>query len=433
MKGIIEITDVFAREVIDSRSNPTVEAEVYTEFGFGRAIVPSGASCGAFEAAELRDGEKERFGGKGVLNAVKNVNEIISECLVGMNVLDQRAIDKKLIKLDGTPNKERLGANAILAVSLACAHAAADSLGMSFYRYIGGCNAHVLPVPMMNILNGGAHANNNVDIQEFMIMPVGARSFREGLCMCAGVYSSLKKILNKMGSSTAVGDEGGFAPNLSSDEKAIELIIAAVEDAGFRMKNDFMLAIDAASSEWVSKDGGYLLPKSNIAKTTDEMIDYWEDLCERFPICSIEDPLSEEDWQGWQKITERLGGRVQLVGDDLFVTNTERLKKGIELGAANSILVKVNQIGTLTEALEAAELAKNSGYSAVISHRSGETEDTTIADIAVSLNAGQIKCGAPARCDRTAKYNRLLRIEQELCFTASYGAQMNKKKSGRII
>ena len=428
MKGVIEICDVFAREVIDSRGTPTVEAEVYTEFGFGRAIVPSGASCGAFEAVEKRDGEKERFCGKGVLRAVESINNEISECLIGMNVLDQRAIDMKMIKLDGTPNKERLGANAILAVSLACAHAAADSLGMSFYRYVGGSNAHITPVPMMNILNGGAHANNNVDIQEFMIMPVGAKSFREGLTMCCEVYQSLKKLLNKSGASTAVGDEGGFAPNLSSDEKAIEVIISAVEDAGYRMKHDFMLAIDAASSEWVSHEGGYLLPKSNITKTTDELIDYWADLVERFPIFSIEDPLAEEDWDGWKKITEKLGDKVQLVGDDLFVTNTKRLKKGIEQGAANSILVKVNQIGTLTEALEATETAQKNGYTAVISHRSGETEDTTIADIAVATNSGQIKCGAPARCDRTAKYNRLLRIEQELCFTAEYGGEYLKRK-----
>ncbi|MBQ7794365.1 MAG: phosphopyruvate hydratase [Clostridia bacterium] len=417
----IRIVDVFAREVIDSRGTPTVEAEVHTEFGFGRAIVPSGASCGTFEASEKRDGEKERFFGKGVLRAVESVNGEIKDCLVGMNVLDQRAIDKELIKLDGTPNKERLGANAILAVSLAAAHAAADSLGISFYRYVGGANAHIMPVPMMNILNGGAHANNNVDIQEFMIMPIGAKCFREGLTMCCEVYQSLKKLLNKSGAVTAVGDEGGFAPNLSSDEKAIELIISAVEDAGYRMKHDFVLALDAAGSEWVSEGGGYLLPKSNIKKTTDELIEYWADLAERFPIYSIEDPLGEEDWEGWQKLTQRLGGKIQLVGDDLFVTNTKRLKKGIEKGAANAILVKVNQIGTLTEALEATEEAQKRGYRAIISHRSGETEDTTIADIAVATNAGQIKCGAPARCDRTAKYNRLLRIEQELCFTAEYG------------
>ena len=421
MTGEIQITDVFAREVIDSRGMPTVEAEVHTQCGFGRAIVPSGASCGAFEAVEKRDGEKDRFCGKGVLNAVESVNGEIRACLLGKNVLDQRAIDMEMIKLDGTPNKERLGANAILAVSLAAAHAAADSLGMSFYRYLGGTNGHIMPVPMMNILNGGAHANNNVDIQEFMIMPLGAKSFREALCMCCEVYQSLKKLLNKSGSSTAVGDEGGFAPNLSSDEKAIELIISAVEDAGYRMKHDFMIALDAASSEWVSHEGGYLLPKSNITKTSDELVEYWCDLVERFPIYSIEDPLAEEDWEGWKIITKKLGGKIQLVGDDLFVTNTTRLLNGIELGAANSILVKVNQIGTLTEAINATSLAQKNGYTAVISHRSGETEDTSIADIAVALNAGQIKCGAPARCDRTAKYNRLLRIEQELCYTAEYG------------
>lgn len=421
MTGEIQITDVFAREVIDSRGMPTVEAEVHTQCGFGRAIVPSGASCGAFEAVEKRDGEKDRFCGKGVLNAVESVNGEIRACLLGKNVLDQRAIDMEMIKLDGTPNKERLGANAILAVSLAAAHAAADSLGVSFYRYLGGTNGHIMPVPMMNILNGGAHANNNVDIQEFMIMPLGAKSFREALCMCCEVYQSLKKILNKSGSSTAVGDEGGFAPNLSSDEKAIELIISAVEDAGYRMKHDFMIALDAASSEWVSHEGGYLLPKSNIKKTSDELVEYWCDLVERFPIYSIEDPLAEEDWEGWKIITKKLGGKIQLVGDDLFVTNTTRLLNGIELGAANSILVKVNQIGTLTEAINATSLAQKNGYTAVISHRSGETEDTSIADIAVALNAGQIKCGAPARCDRTAKYNRLLRIEQELCYTAEYG------------
>ncbi len=416
----IPIIDVFAREVIDSRGTPTVEAEVHTEFGFGRAIVPSGASCGSFEASEKRDGEAKRYMGKGVLCAVEGVNSEIKECLLGMNVLDQRAIDMKMIKLDGTPNKERLGANAILAVSLAAAHAAADSIGMSFYRYVGGCNAHTMPVPMMNILNGGAHANNNIDIQEFMIVPKGAKSFREGLMMCVEVYASLKKLLNKSGAVTAVGDEGGFAPNLSSDEKAIELIISAVEDAGYKMKHDFLLALDAAGSEWAVEKGGYLMPKSNIKKSTDEMIEYWVDLIERFPICSIEDPLAEEDWEGWCKLCQKIGDRVQLVGDDLFVTNTKRLNKGIKMGAANAILVKVNQIGTLTEALEATERAKSCGYRAIISHRSGETEDTTIADIAVATNAGQIKCGAPCRSDRTAKYNRLLRIEQELCFTAEY-------------
>ncbi len=421
MHGEIKITDLYAREVIDSRGMPTVEVEVISEYGFGRAIVPSGASTGAFEAAEKRDGEQDRFLGKGVMNAVESVNGEIADCLIGMNVLDQRAIDMELIKLDGTPNKERLGANAILATSLAVAHAAASSLGMSFYKYIGGVNAHIMPVPMMNILNGGAHANNNVDIQEFMIMPIGAKCFREGLRMCCEVYHNLKKLLNKSGASTAVGDEGGFAPNLSSDEKAIELIISAVEEAGYRMEYDFVIALDAASSEWAKEGGSYLMPKSNITRTTDEMIDYWADLVERFPIFSIEDPLGEEDWDGWRKITERLGDKVQLVGDDLFVTNSKRLGKGIESGAANSILIKVNQIGTLTEALDALSLARRNGYSAVISHRSGETEDTTIADIAVATGAGQIKCGAPARCDRTAKYNRLLRIEQELCFTAEYG------------
>lgn len=421
MQGEIKITDLYAREVIDSRGMPTVEVEVMSEYGFGRAIVPSGASTGAFEAVEKRDGEQDRFLGKGVMNAVESVNKEIADCLIGMNVLDQRAIDMELIKLDGTPNKERLGANAILATSLAVAHAAASSLGMSFYRYIGGVNAHIMPVPMMNILNGGAHANNNVDIQEFMIMPIGAKCFREGLRMCCEVYHNLKKLLNKSGASTAVGDEGGFAPNLSSDEKAIELIISAVEEAGYRMEYDFVIALDAASSEWVSEEGSYLMPKSNITRTTDEMIEYWADLVERFPIFSIEDPLGEEDWDGWKKITERLGDKVQLVGDDLFVTNSKRLGKGIELGAANSILIKVNQIGTLTEALDALSLARKNAYTAVISHRSGETEDTTIADIAVATGVGQIKCGAPARCDRTAKYNRLLRIEQELCFTAEYG------------
>ncbi len=417
----IPIIDVFAREVIDSRGMPTVEAEVHTEFGFGRAIVPSGASCGTFEAVEKRDGEKDRYSGKGVMCAVDSVNNEIKKCILGMNVLNQRAIDMNLIKLDGTPNKERLGANAILAVSLAVAHAGADSLGISFYRYVGGVNSHVMPVPMMNILNGGAHANNNVDIQEFMIMPVGAKSFREGLMMCCEVYQSLKKLLNKSGAVTAVGDEGGFAPNLSSDEKAIELIISACEDAGYKMKHDFLIALDAAGSEWVCEQGGYLLPKSKIKKTTDEMVDYWVDLVERFPIYSIEDPLGEEDWDGWCKLTEKIGDRVQLVGDDLFVTNTKRLTKGINMGAGNAILVKVNQIGTLTEALDATEKAQKSGYNAIISHRSGETEDTTIADIAIATNAGQIKCGAPCRCDRTAKYNRLLRIEQELSFTAEYG------------
>ena len=421
MKEYIEITDVFAREVIDSRGNPTVEAEVCTELGSGRAIVPSGASTGVFEAVELRDGDKDRYMGKGVKNAVENVNTKIADCIIGMNVLDQRAIDEKMCKLDSTPNKENLGANAILAVSLAAARAAADSLGIPLYRYIGGANAHILPMPMMNILNGGAHADNNVDIQEFMIMPVGAKSFKEALRKCCEVFHTLKATLSQTGNTTAVGDEGGFAPNLSADEKALDVILTAVEKAGYRPGLDFKIAIDAASSEWVQKDGSYKLPKAGVTKTREELIDYWADLVERYPIISIEDALGEDDWEGWQMLTKRLGDKIQLVGDDLFVTNTQRLKKGISLSVANSILVKVNQIGTLTETLEAVELAHKAGYTAVISHRSGETEDTTIADLAVAVNAGQIKTGAPSRTDRVAKYNQLLRIEQDLCFTAEFG------------
>ena len=421
MKEYIEITDVFAREVIDSRGNPTVEAEVCTELGSGRAIVPSGASTGVFEAVELRDGDKDRYMGKGVKNAVENVNTKIADCIIGMNVLDQRAIDEKMCKLDSTPNKENLGANAILAVSLAAARAAADSLGIPLYRYIGGANAHILPMPMMNILNGGAHADNNVDIQEFMIMPVGAKSFKEALRKCCEVFHTLKATLSQMGNTTAVGDEGGFAPNLSADEKALDVILTAVEKAGYRPGLDFKIAIDAASSEWVQKDGSYKLPKAGVTKTREELINYWADLVERYPIISIEDALGEDDWEGWQMLTKRLGDKIQLVGDDLFVTNTQRLKKGISLSVANSILVKVNQIGTLTETLEAVELAHKAGYTAVISHRSGETEDTTIADLAVAVNAGQIKTGAPSRTDRVAKYNQLLRIEQDLCFTAEFG------------
>ena len=346
-----------------------------------------------------------------------------------MNVLDQRAIDQKMCKLDGTPNKDNLGANAILAVSLAAARAAADSLGIPLYRYIGGTNAHRLPLPMMNILNGGAHADNNVDIQEFMIMPVGAKCFRDGLRQCSEVFHTLKAILAQMGNTTAVGDEGGFAPNLSADEKALDAIMTAIEKAGYRPGYDFKIAIDAASSEWIQSDGGYKLPKAGVAKTREELIDYWEDLVNRYPIISIEDALAEDDWEGWQLLTKRLGKKIQLVGDDLFVTNTERLKKGISLSVGNSILVKVNQIGTLTEALEAVELAHKAGYTAVISHRSGETEDTTIADLAVAVNAGQIKTGAPSRTDRVAKYNQLLRIEQELCFTAEFGTDFNMLRS----
>ncbi len=428
MKDYIEITDIFAREVLDSRGNPTVEVEVYAGDAVGRAIVPSGASTGVFEAVELRDGDPARYLGKGVLKAVENVNTKIADCIIGMNVLDQRAIDKKMCTLDESPNKGNLGANAILGVSMAVARAAATALGMPLYQYIGGVNAHTLPVPMMNILNGGAHANNNVDIQEFMIMPVGARAFKEGLRQCAEVFHTLKKVLSEMGNTTAVGDEGGFAPNLPADEKALEVIVTAIEKAGYKPGVDFKIAIDAASSEWLQPDGTYKLPKAGIVKTKEELIDYWDDLSVRYPIFSIEDGVAEDDWEGWQALTARLGGRLQLVGDDLFVTNSTRLQKGIDLHVANSILVKVNQIGTLTEALDAVELAHKAGYTAVISHRSGETEDTTIADIAVATNAGQIKTGAPSRTDRVAKYNQLLRIEQELCFTAEYGCQKCCKK-----
>lgn len=421
MKFYIEITDVHAREVLDSRSNPTIEVEVTTTEGVGRAIVPSGASTGEYEAYELRDGDKKRYNGKGVLKAVKNVNETISDELVGMNVLDQRLIDRTLKELDGTANLKKLGANAVLGTSLACARAAANALGLPLYRYIGGANAHVMPVPMMNILNGGAHANNNVDIQEFMIMPVGAESFSECLRQCSEVYFALKSILQEKGQPTAVGDEGGFAPNLGTDEEALALIVEAIDKAGYMPGDDFKIAIDAASSEWAQEDGTYLLPKSGIKKTTDELIEFWEGIIDRYPIFSIEDPLGENDYEGFARLTERVGDRVQLVGDDLFVTNPERLAQGIECGAANSILIKVNQIGTLSETLDAIEMAHNAGYTAVVSHRSGETEDTTIADIAVAVNAGQIKTGAPARTDRVAKYNRLLRIEDELDDIAEYG------------
>lgn len=420
MKCYIEITDVHAREVLDSRGNPTVEVEVTTSDGMGKCIVPSGASTGEHEAYELRDGDKKRYNGKGVLKAVKHVNDIIADEIIGLNVLDQRFIDDTLIELDGTVNLKRLGANAVLGVSVACARAAANSLCMPLYRYIGGINSHLLPVPMMNILNGGAHADNNVDIQEFMIMPIGAESFSECLRQCAEVYESLKKLLRSRGYTTAVGDEGGFAPNLSSDEEALDLIVEAIKNAGYRPDDDFKIAIDAASSEWV--DGNiYRMPKSGETKTTDELIDYWRGLVNRYPIFSIEDPLGENDFDGFSRLTEEIGDRVQLVGDDLFVTNPERLKYGIEHGAANSILIKINQIGTLSRTLDAIDLAHKSGYSAVVSHRSGETEDTTIADIAVAVNAGQIKTGAPARTDRTAKYNRLLRIEEELGNSAVYG------------
>ena len=421
MKCYIEITDVHAREVLDSRSNPTIEVEVTTSEGVGRAIVPSGASTGEYEAYELRDGDKKRSNGQGVQKAVKNVNDIISEEIIGMNVLDQRLIDDTLRRIDGTSNLKKLGANAVLGTSLACARAAANCLGLPLYRYIGGVNAHVMPVPMMNILNGGAHANNNVDIQEFMIMPVGAENFAECLRQCSEVYFALKNILQENSQPTAVGDEGGFAPDLSADEEALSLIVRAVEKAGYTPGDDFKIAIDAASSEWAQSDGTYRLPKSGITKTTDELIDFWERIVNDYPIFSIEDPLGENDYEGFARLTERIGDRVQLVGDDLFVTNPERLSRGIECGAANSILIKVNQIGTLSQTLDAIEMAHNAGYTAVVSHRSGETEDTTIADIAVAVNAGQIKTGAPSRTDRVAKYNRLLRIEEELGTASEYG------------
>ena len=423
MKQIIEIVDVLGREILDSRGNPTVEVEVYLEDGtMGRAAVPSGASTGIYEACELRDGDKGRYNGKGVEKAVENVNTEIAECLIGMNVLDQTSIDKALIDLDGTPNKSRLGANAILGASLACAKAAAESLGASLYSYIGGVNAKQLPVPMMNILNGGAHATNTVDTQEFMIMPVGAPSFKEALRWCAEVFHALAAILKSKGLATSVGDEGGFAPNLSSDEETIETILAAIEKAGYLPGKDFMLAMDAAASEWKSPKGKgfYKLPKAGTEFTSAELIAHWKSLVEKYPIISIEDGLDEEDWEGWQQMTRELGGKVQLVGDDLFVTNTERLAKGIQLGAGNAILIKLNQIGSVSETLEAIKMAHKAGYNAISSHRSGETEDTTIADLAVALNTCQIKTGAPSRTERVAKYNQLLRIEEQLGESAVY-------------
>jgi len=421
MKQYLEIESVFAREILDSRGNPTVEVEVIVEGGFlGRASVPSGASTGAFEAIELRDGDKGRYLGKGVQKAVDNVNDIIAPEVEGMNVFDQVAIDNLMIALDGTPNKQKLGANAILGVSLATAKAAADAIGLSLYQYIGGVNAKTLPVPMMNIINGGKHADNSVNIQEFMIMPVGARSFKAALQMCAEVFHNLKKVLSSKGYSTAVGDEGGFAPNLKTDEEAIQVILEAVEKAGYKSGSDFRIAIDAAATEMYQEDGSYLFWKSGIKKTKKEMVDFWEELVRKYPIISLEDCVAEEDWEGWRMLTDRLGSKVQLIGDDLFVTNTERLKRGIEMGVANSILIKVNQIGTLTETLDAIQMANRAGYTAVTSHRSGETEDATIADIAVATNSGQIKTGAPSRTDRVAKYNQLLRIEEELGEIAEY-------------
>ena len=419
MKDYHEIEDVLAREILDSRGNPTVEVEVTLDDGtVGRAAVPSGASTGIYEACELRDGDKGRYLGKGVLKAVENVNTEIAECLQGLNVLDQTSIDKILVELDGTPNKTRLGANAMLGASLACARAGANALGLPLYQYVGGCNAKTLPVPMMNVLNGGAHATgSNVDIQEFMIMPVGAESFKEALRWCAEVFHTLKKVVPASG----VGDEGGYAPNLESDEDALKALVEAIDKAGYRPGEDFMIAIDGAVSDWYSKeDGLYHLPKRGITMSSAEMVDMYKGFCDKYPIISIEDGLGEDDWDGWKLLTDALGNRIQIVGDDLFVTNVERIKTGIEKGVANSVLIKLNQIGTLTETLDAIKLSHRAGYTAVISHRSGETEDTTIADISVAVNAGQIKTGAPSRTDRVAKYNQLLRIEEELFDAAQY-------------
>jgi len=417
------ISEIYAREVLDSRGNPTVEVEVRLDSGaFGRAIVPSGASTGAHEAVELRDGDKSRYLGKGVLKAVENVNKVIAPELIGWNALDQVAIDRRMIELDGTANKGKLGANAILAVSLAVARAAADALDVPLYAYLGGFNAKTLPVPMMNILNGGAHADNNVDVQEFMVLPVGAPSFREALRAGAEIFHSLKSVLKSKGLNTAVGDEGGFAPNLRSNEEAITTILEAIEKAGYKPGSDVYLGLDVASTEFF-KDGKYHLEGEGKSFTSAEFVDFLAGWVEKYPILSIEDGCAEDDWEGWKLLTDRLGGRVQLVGDDLFVTNTARLSAGIERGIANSILVKVNQIGTLTETFDAIEMAKRAGYTAVISHRSGESEDSTIADIAVATNAGQIKTGAPSRTDRVAKYNQLLRIEDRLGSTAQYGGR----------
>ena len=412
----LTIQCVHAREILDSRGNPTVEAEVILADGSrGRGSVPSGASTGVYEALELRDNDSLRYRGKGVERAVKNINTIISKVVVGMDASDIYAVDQAMIKEDGTKDKSRLGANAILAVSIATAKAAANALEIPLYRFFGGISGNQLPVPMMNILNGGAHAANNIDVQEFMIMPVGASSFREGLRWCAEVFHTLAAILKEKGLSTAVGDEGGFAPNLSNDEEAIKYILEAIKQAGYKPGQDFMIAIDAAASEWKSKEKGiYHLPKSGIEYTSDTLIEHWKCLVNQYPIFSIEDGLDEEDWGGWKKLTRELGHKIQLVGDDLFVTNTERLEKGIKCDCANSILIKLNQIGSLSETIEAVKMAHKAGYTAVVSHRSGETEDTTIADLAVALNTGQIKTGAPSRSERVAKYNQLLRIEEEL-------------------
>ena len=418
----LEIEKVTGREIIDSRGNPTVEAEVTLACGaMGRAAAPSGASTGEFEALELRDGDKGRFGGKGVTRAVHNINTVIRDTLKGMDASDTYGVDKAMIDADGSEDKSNLGANAILAVSIACARAAAAALELPLYRFLGGVSGNRLPVPMMNILNGGAHAANTVDVQEFMIMPVGAESFREGLRWCTEVFHALAALLKSRGLATSVGDEGGFAPNLSSDEEAIQLILEAVRKAGYEPGKDFVLAMDAASSEWKGeKKGEYLLPKSGKKFTSGQLVAHWKALCEKYPIYSIEDGLDEEDWEGWQMMTKALGDRGQLVGDDLFVTNTLRLGKGISLGCGNSILIKLNQIGSVSETLEAVKMAHNAGYTAIVSHRSGETEDTTIADLAVALNTCQIKTGAPSRSERVAKYNQLLRIEEELGNSAVY-------------
>ncbi len=416
------ITDVYAREVLDSRGNPTIEVEVYTQSGaFGRALVPSGASTGEYEAVELRDGDKGRYLGKGVEKAVDNVNNEIAEEIIGYDVTEQGAMDQAMIALDGTENKGKLGANAILGVSMAVARAAADFFGVELYQYLGGFNAKQLPVPMMNIVNGGEHADNNVDIQEFMVMPVGAPTFKEALRMGAEIFHSLKSVLKDKGYNTAVGDEGGFAPNLKSNEEALSTIIEAIEKAGYKPGEEVLLAMDVASSEIYNKeDGKYHLSGEGVVRTSEEMVDWYEEMVNKYPIISIEDGLDENDWEGHKLLTERIGNKVQLVGDDLFVTNTTKLSQGIEQGISNSILIKVNQIGTLTETFDAIEMAKRAGYTAVISHRSGETEDSTIADIAVATNAGQIKTGAPSRTDRVAKYNQLLRIEDQLAHTAQY-------------
>ena len=422
MENFLAIEKVIGREIIDSRGNPTVEAEVYLLDGtVGRGVAPSGASTGEFEALELRDGDKSRFGGKGVTKAVENINTVINDALKGVDASDIYAVDAAMIAADGTKDKSNLGANAILAVSIASARAAANALEIPLYRFLGGVNGNRLPVPMMNILNGGAHAANTVDVQEFMIMPVGAPSFKEALRWCAEVFHALAALLKSKGLATSVGDEGGFAPDLASDEEAIQYILDAVKDAGYEPGKDFMIAMDAASSEWKGeKKGEYVLPKAGTKFTSEELIEHWKKLVDKYPIISIEDALDEEDWEGWQKLTAELGDKVQLVGDDLFVTNTERLSKGIELGCGNSILIKLNQIGSVSETLEAIKMAHKAGYTAISSHRSGETEDTTIADLAVALNTCQIKTGAPSRSERVAKYNQLLRIEEELGASAVY-------------